>query len=1028
MSLSSLSIRRPVLAIVMSIVILLFGIIGYTYLGVREYPSIDVPIITVSTDYVGANADIIESQITEPLEEQINGIAGIRSLTSVSRDGRSQITVEFDISSDLETAANDVRDRVSIARHRLPQDVDPPTVEKADADAVPIVFLSVKSDKRTLLQLSDIAQNTFKERLQTIPGVSQINIWGEKRYSMRLWMDPAKLAAYNITPIDVRDALNRENIELPSGSIEGRNTELTIRTLGRLTSVDDFNNLIIKESASSIIRFKDIGEAQLYPENDKSILRRDGIPMVGIVLIPQPGANFVQIADEFYKRLDQIKKDLPADIETGIGFDVTKYIRNSVSEVEDTILLAFALVILIIFFFLRDWRTTLIPIIAIPVSLIGAFFIMYLAKFSINTLTLLGIVLAIGIVVDDAIVVLENIYKKVEQGMSPVEASTKGSAEIFFAVVSTTITLAAVFLPIMFLKGITGRLFVEFGVVMAGSVLISAFVALTLTPMLSSRILKTKEKHSWFYYKTEPFFVWLERSYRNSLNAFMEKRWLAFVIIAFAAIMIFFITSNLQSELAPIEDRSELTVRSTMPEGTSFQSMDKYILRMVHVLQDSVKESAAMISVTGGSSAANSGFVRLTLTDAVNRKRTQSQIAEQVTGITKKMNDARSFVIESQSISTRRSGLPVQYIIQAPNFEKLREVVPKFLEQAQEDPTFANVDVNLKFNKPEIVVEINRTKARELGISAMDIAQTLQLAYSGQRFGFFIMNGKQYSVIGQVLKENRNKPVDLTSLNLRNNRGESIQLDNLVTLQERSSPPQLYRFNRYVSATVSASLAPGKTIGDGIKAMDNIAKNVLDESFSTALDGASKDFVESSSSLLFTFMLALVLIYLILAAQFESFRDPLIIMFTVPLAIAGAAFSLWYFNQTLNIFSEIGQIMLIGLVTKNGILIVEFANQKKSQGLNVVDAVKEAARLRLRPILMTSFSTVLGTLPIALALGAGSGSRVSMGIAVIGGLIFSTILTLYVIPGIYSYFSEKTKSVSNVTASEVEEEMIKAGK
>ena len=449
---------------------------------------------------------------------------------------------------------------------------------------------------------------------------------------------------------------------------------------------------------------------------------------------------------------------------------------------------------------------------------------------------------------------------------------------------------------------------------------------------------------------------------------------------------------------------------------------------MVNVLQDSVKESAAMVSVTGGgggSSAANSGFVRLTLTDAVNRKRTQSQIAEQVTGITKKMNDARSFVIESQSISTRRSGLPVQYIIQAPNFEKLREVVPKFLEQAQEDPTFANVDVNLKFNKPEIVVEINRTKARELGISAMDIAQTLQLAYSGQRFGFFIMNGKQYSVIGQVLKENRNKPVDLTSLHLRNNRGESIQLDNLVTLKERSSPPQLYRFNRYVSATVSASLAPGKTIGDGIKAMDNIAKNVLDESFSTALDGASKDFVESSSSLLFTFMLALVLIYLILAAQFESFRDPLIIMFTVPLAIAGAAFSLWYFNQTLNIFSEIGQIMLIGLVTKNGILIVEFANQKKAQGLNVVDAVKEAARLRLRPILMTSFSTVLGTLPIALALGAGSGSRVSMGIAVIGGLFFSTILTLFVIPGIYSYFSEKTKSVSNVTVGEVEEEIMK---
>jgi len=1017
MSLSSLSIRRPVLAIVMSIIIILFGVIGYTYLGVREYPSIDPPIITVTTDYVGANADIIESQITEPLEEQINGIAGIRSLTSVSRDGRSQITVEFNVSVDLETAANDVRDRVSIARSRLPQDVDPPTVAKADADAVPIVFLNVKSDKRTLLNLTDIAQNVFKERLQTIAGVSQVVIWGEKKYSMRLWMDPAKLAAFNLTPVDVRNALNRENIELPSGSIEGSNTELTVRTLGRLTTVDDFNNLIIKEAGNSTIRFKDLGHTELYPENDKSILRRDGIPMVGVVLIPQPGANFIQIADEFYKRLAQIKKDLPEDIETGIGFDVTKYIRNSIAEVEETILLAFGLVILIIFLFLRDWRTTLIPIIAIPVSLIGAFFIMYLAKFSINTLTLLGIVLAIGIVVDDAIVVLENIYKKVEDGMPPFEASTKGAAEIFFAIVSTTITLAAVFLPIMFLKGITGRLFVEFGVVIAGSVLISAFVALTLTPMLSSRILKTKEKHSKFYYATEPFFVWLESSYKNSLERFMRKRWLSFVIIIISAGMIYLISFFLPSELAPIEDRGEIVIRSTMPEGTSFQMMDRYILSMVRVLQDSVKECEAMISVTGGgggSTAANSGFVRLALSNASQRKRTQTQIAEQITGITKRMNDARSFVIESQSISTRRSGLPVQYIIQAPNFENLRKVVPKFLDIAQDDPTFSNVDVNLKFNKPEIVVEINRTKARELGISVMDIAQTLQLAYSGQRFGFFIMNGKQYSVIGQVLKEDRNKPVDLTSLHLRNNRGEQIQLDNLVTLNERSSPPQLYRFNRYVSATVSASLAPGKTIGDGIAAMDKIAKKVLDESFSTALDGASKDYVESSSSLLFTFVLALVLIYLILAAQFESFRDPLIIMFTVPLAIAGALFSLWYFNQTLNIFSEIGQIMLIGLVTKNGILIVEFANQKKAQGLEVVDAVKEAARLRLRPILMTSFSTVLGTLPIALALGAGSGSRVSMGIAVIGGLIFSTVLTLFVIPGVYSYLSERTKSVSNV--------------
>lgn len=1029
MSLSSVSIRRPVLSIVMSVVIVIFGIIGYTFLGVREYPSIDPPIITVSTSYPGANADVVESQITEPLEEQINGIAGIRSLTSNSRDGRSQITVEFDVSVDLEAAANDVRDRVSIARSRLPQDVDPSTVAKADADAIPIVFLNVKSDKRTLLDLSDIAQNIFKERLQTITGVSQVNIWGEKRYSMRLWMDPAKLAAYNVTPLDVRTALNRENIELPSGRIEGSKTELTVRTLGRLTSVDDFNNLIIKESNRVIVRFQDIGRAELYPENDRSILRRDGIPMVGVVLIPQPGANFIQIVDEFYKRIDQIKKDLPEDVELGIGFDVTKYIRNSISEVQETILLAFGLVILIIFLFLRDWRTTLIPIIAIPVSLIGAFFIMYLAGFSINVLTLLGIVLAIGIVVDDAIVVLENIYKKVEAGIKPVEASIMGTSEIFFAVISTTVALVCVFLPIMFLQGITGRLFVEFGVVIAGSVIISSFVALTLTPMLSSRMLKANVKHSWFYFKTEPFFSWLEKSYRNALDSFMERRWAAFVIMAVAVVMIYLFGSALQSELAPVEDRGELRVQSTMPEGTSFEMMDSYIMEMVRTLQDSIRETTAMISVTsggGGGSSTNSGFVRLTLTDADQRDKSQQEIADKVTAITRTLNDARSFVVQSQSISTRRGGLPVQYVIQAPNFEQLREIIPKFMDEAIDDPTFANVDVNLKFNKPEIVVDINRTKARELGVSAIDIAQTLQLAYSGQRFGYYIMNGKQYQVIGQVSRENRNKPTDLASLYVRNNRGGLIQLDNLVTLREKSSPPQIYRFNRYVSATFSASLVSGKTIGDGIKAMDNIAQRVLDDRFSTTLEGASKDFVESSSSLLFTFLLALVLIYLTLAAQFESFRDPFIIMFTVPLAIAGAVFSLWYFNQTLNIFSQIGQIMLIGLVTKNGILIVEFANQKKAQGLKVIDAVKEAARLRLRPILMTSFSTILGTLPIALALGAGAESRISMGIAVIGGLIFSTMLTLFVIPAVYSFFSEKTKSVSNITVNDVEKELVSA--
>ncbi len=1022
MSLSSLSIRRPVLTIVMSIAIVVLGIIGYTYLGVREYPAVDPPIITVSTNYTGANADVIETQITEPLEESINGIAGIRSLTSVSRDGRSTITVEFNLDVDLETAANDVRDKVSRALYSLPPDIENPVVSKADADASPIVFLNIQSDTRNLLELSQIADNVFKERFQTIPGVSSVSIWGEKKYAMRLLLDPAKLAAYQLTPLDVKNALNRENVELPSGLIEGNNTELSIRTIGRLHTVDEFDNLIVKQSGGNVVRLKDLGHAELAPENEKSILKRDGIPMVGVVLIAQPGANNIAIVNEFYKRLAQIKKDLPPDIKTGIGFDITKYIRDSITEVEQTIFVAFGLVVLIIFLFLRDWRTTLIPVIAIPISLIGAFFIMYVMDFSINVLTLLGIVLAIGIVVDDAIVVLENIYAKIEEGMGPREAAAKGSAEIFFAIISTTIALASVFLPIIFLQGLTGRLFREFGIVIAGSVIISAFVALTLTPMLGSKILRHKQKHSKFYYLTEPFFVKLNKTYRNSLDAFLNHRWLAFLLMAASIGLIWVFFQNTPSELAPLEDRSSLYFFATAPEGASFEYMDRFMDHLIQTIKDSIPERDAIISVTspgfGASGSVNSGFAYLILKDPDQRIRSQQQIADDISKDLNNLTAARVFVVQQQSIGRRRGGLPVQYVLQAPNFEKLREYLPKFLEAARRDPTFAFVDVNLKFNKPELKIQINRQRARDLGVSTIDIAQTIQAAFSGQRFGYFIKDGKQYQVIGQLSRQNRDAPIDLTSLYVKNNRGELIQLDNVINVSEQSTPPQLYRFNRYVSATVSAALAPGKTIGDGIKAMDAVSKKVLDQSFSTALDGASKDYAESSSSLIFAFLLAIGFIYLVLAAQFESFRDPFIILFTVPLAILGALLSLWYFNQTLNIFSEIGIIMLIGLVTKNGILIVEFANQRKAAGLDKLEAIKDAAAARLRPILMTSLSTVLGILPIALALGAGSESRVSMGIAVIGGMIFSTFLTLMIIPAIYTFFSRKTASVSNVTETD----------
>jgi len=1001
----------------MSIVIVLFGVIGMVSLGVREYPSVDPPIVSISTNYIGASADVIESQITEPLEESVNGIAGIRTLTSTSRDGRSNIRVEFDLGVNLETAANDVRDKVSVAVRNLPPDVDPPIVSKADADASPIIFVNIRSEQRTLLEINEIAERIFKERLQTIPGVSQITVWGARRYSMRLWMDPSKLSAFKLTPVDIRNALLRENVELPSGRIEGRTIELTVRTMGRLETPEDFNSLILKQDGDNIVRFRDVGYAELGPENDRSILRREGVPMVGDVIIPQPGSNHIEIADEFYRRLEQIKKDLPEDVTVGIGFDTTDFIRQSIKEVEQSIYLAFFLVVFIIFLFLRDWRTTIIPVIVIPISLIGAFFIMYIADFTINVLTLLGIVLAIGLVVDDAIVVLENIYTKIEKGMPPLEAGIKGSAEIFFAVIATTIALATVFLPVIFLEGITGRLFREFGIVLAGSVIISSFVALTLTPMLATKILKHREKHNWIYNVTEPFFVRLNNAYANSLHWFLERKWLALVISAASILMIFALGRLLQSELAPLEDRSGMRLVATAPEGTTFEFMDQYMNEVTALIQEKVPESQALISITspGWSGGTNSGFVRIRLKDPDKRKRSQQDIANMLTKEVRNLSEARVYVSQDQSIGGGGGGLPVQYVIQAPNLEKLKKILPVFMAEVQNSDKFQFADLNLKFNKPEVKVNINRERARNMGVSVIDIAQTLQLGLSGQRFGYFIMDGKQYQVIGQLERAYRSDPLDLRALTVRNVRGEMLQLDNFVTLSEDISPPQLFRHNRFVSATVSANPVEGLTIGDGIAEMDRIADKVLDDTYATSLSGASQDFAESSSSLVFAFLLALVLIYLVLSAQFESFRDPFIIMFSVPLALAGAVLTLWYFDKTLNIFSQIGIIMLIGLVTKNGILIVEFANQRKATGMSRLEAIHSASVSRFRPILMTSLSTILGALPIALALGAGSASRVSMGTAIIGGLTFSTLLTLFVVPAMYEYISGKKTSVSNVS-------------
>lgn len=1015
MNLASMSISRPVLATVISIVIIIFGFIGFSYLGVREFPSVDPPIITVTTNYPGANPDVVESQITEPLEESINGVAGIKTLSSISGDGRSNMTVEFDLSVNIDAAANDVRDRVSRAVRNLPTDADPPIVVKSDANSDAIFSLTVQSDKRNLLQLTDLGNRVFKERLQTIKGISEIRIWGEKKFSMKFNLDPDKMAGYNLTALDVKNALLSQNVELPSGKIEGDAVELTIRTFGRLVTEEEFNNLIVFKNGDQLIRLKDIGVANLLPLNERTLLRgNQGVPMIGIAVNPQPGANYIEIVDNIYEKIDQIKKELPDDITLGIALDSTENIRKAISEVEETILIAFGLVLLIIFLFLRDWRTTMIPIIAIPISLIGTFFIMYISGFSINILSLLGIVLATGLVVDDAIVVMENIYTRVEKGEDPVIASHKGSKEILFAIISTTITLTAVFLPIMFLQGLTGRLFREFGVVVAGSVIISALVSLTLTPMMSSRILKHKTKRSRFYNYTENILNKFIDGYRNLLTRFMRRPWVSFVLMAFCILLMIWNGSALQSELAPMEDKSRFMISSSAPEGTSFEKMDAYNSMLVDMM-DTLPEKESLLAVTspgfGASVSVNKSFVRVNLVEPSERKRSQQEIVDDIMPKLAAHNFARSFIIQEQTIGGgRQSGLPVQYVIQAPNFEQMKEVLPKFMAEASTNPTFQIVDVDLKFNKPEIQVEINRDKAAAMGVSIDDIAQTLQLYFSGQRFGYFIMEGKQYEVIGQAKKDKRDDPEDLKSIHVRSESGVLVPLDNLVDLVTESSPSQLYRYNRYVSATVSAQPAEGKTIGDGIQEMDKIAASTLNENFSTSLAGTSKEFMESGSSLIFAFLLALVLVYLVLAAQFESFRDPLIIMFTVPLALAGAVFSLWITDNTLNIFSEIGIIVLIGLVTKNGILIVEFANQRREDGLSIKEAIIDAASQRFRPILMTTLATVLGALPIALALGDASTSRIPMGITIVGGLIFSLVLTLFVIPGLYIYITAKTKN------------------
>jgi HAE1 family hydrophobic/amphiphilic exporter-1/multidrug efflux pump len=997
----------------MNLSIVLFGIIGYTYLGIREFPSIDPAQVSVRTNYSGANADIIESQITEPLEKAINSIDGIRNITSSSRQGSSSINIEFNLDKDLEAAANDVRDKVSQAVRNLPEDLDaPPVVSKSDADAQRILSMTVQSDGKNILELSDYAENVLAQRIETIPGVSSIQIWGQRRYAMRLWIDPLKLSSYGLTVADVRRALLAQNVELPSGKLTGANTELTVKTIGNLNTEDGFNNIIILAQGEKLVRLSDIGKATLEAENMETKMSDSGQPMVAIAVIPQPGSNYLEIADAFYVEYEKLKKDLPEGFKLNVVIDDTVFVRKAVTEVVETLLISIILVILVIYLFFRNWSMALRPLIDIPVSLIATFFVMWMFGFSINVLTLLAIVLATGLVVDDGIVVTENIYKKVEEGMNPIEAAIKGSKEIFFAVISISITLAAVFLPVIFLEGFVGRLFREFGVVLGAAVLVSAFVSLTLTPMLNAYLIKPgKQKQSKFYHFTETYFKQMNKAYAESLHSFMQRKWLSFPILLACIGLIALFYTLLQKETAPYEDRSFVSLSVTAPEGSSYDYMDRLMTDITALVNDSIPEKKVSLIITSpsfGGASVNNGRVYMALVQPNERERSQNEIATDLGRWSKGYVGGKSNVSQKPTISVnRRGGPPIQYIIQALNFQKLQEKIPLFMEAAENDPTFSFVDVNLKFDKPELYVTIDREKAESLGVSVLDVAQTLQLSLSGQRFGYFLMNGKQYQVIGQFDKEDRNAPMDLTSIFVKNKEGLLIQLDNLVQTTEHSSPPQLFHNNRYMSATVSANLAPGKSISDGIDAMEAIKAKVLDETFTTDLGGESRDFVESSSNTLFAFGLALLLIFLILAAQFESFIDPFIIILTVPMAVAGAMFSLWLFGQTWNIFSQIGTIMLIGLVTKNGILIVEFANQLREQGESKLSAVLKASESRLRPILMTSLTIALGALPIALSLGAASTSRIGMGVVIIGGTMFSLVLTLFVIPALYMLWSRE---------------------
>ncbi|MCA1940643.1 MAG: efflux RND transporter permease subunit [Caenispirillum bisanense] len=1001
MVLSDLSIKRPVLATVMSLVIVLIGLIAYDRLPVREYPNIDEPVVNVETRYPGATAQIMESQVTQPLEESLAGIEGIELMTSTSRPEQSQVSVKFRLTRNPDEAANDVRDRVSRVRGLLPDEIDEPVISKVEADAQPIIYLAFSSDRHTPIEITDYADRFVKDRLQNIDGVANVRIFGERRYAMRLWIDRARLAAYGLTVQDVESALRQQNVEIPSGRIESAEREFTVLAETDLRTPEQFDDLIVKRAEGYLVRLKDVGRAEIGAESERTAVRYKGESAVALGVVKQATANPLEVSQGVRTVLPIIEQGLPEGMSVNIGYDSSIFIDRSIQNVFTTIGEAVVLVVLVIFFFLRSVRATLVPLMTIPVSLIGAFALMFVFGFSINTLTLLAMVLAIGLVVDDAIVMLENIHRHVEEGLTPVQAAFKGSREIAFAVIAMTLTLAAVYAPIGFMEGRTGRLFTEFALTLAGAVLVSGFVALTLSPMMCSKLLRHEKKHSAVYNAIEKVMVGMTEGYRRLLAWSLKVRWLVALVALGVAGSAWFLFGTLKSELAPTEDRGTIIGIGIAPEGSTLGFSDKYARQMEQVYA-SVPEAERYFVVTGFPVVSQIvSFIGLE--DWETRDRKQQEIVKEMQprmfgGIPGIM----SFPVNPPSLGQSPIDKPVQFVIQTSGtYEDLEAMVQSVLAEARSYPGFLNLDSDLKLNKPQLSVKVDREKVADVGADVAVIGRTLETMLGGRQVTRFKQNGKQYDVIVQVADIDRATPSDLSAIYVRGAAGEMIQLSNLVTVEETVAPKELNHFNQMRSAKITANLAPGFALSDGLGKLEEIAAKVLPPEALIDYDGPSREYRTSSASLYVTFLLALGFIYLVLAAQFESFVDPFVIMLSVPLSVTGALLALNLTGNTLNVYSQIGLVTLIGLITKHGILIVEFANQLQEEGRSKLDSVIEASALRLRPILMTTGAMVLGAVPLATAAGAGAESRQAIGWVIVGGMTFGTILTLFVVPTAY---------------------------